>query len=225
MEDIKSPFTPSRSSTNGVAPDAHEPYWTGNGFVLENPDASGAQRYKKRSVSVNLPVKPTKEPVSSMGTIVSQNAANDLILAFYRNFIKKTEKLFEPYHGIEKGAAFLKTFTNQIDDILPHQTIFGKEALLFLLSQPGCDGIRFYYCLNPEHEKPSLVLVGVNKDQDEIGQKNKFLFGDVNSDLMTNNAGTISISKQSSALVEVGGTDPPRRKYIKDFKKWLNKNL
>jgi hypothetical protein len=45
--------------------------------------------------------------------------------------------------------------------------IFGKETLLRLLSQPNCEAIRFYSCIN-DVGRVSLVLSGIDKDEKDI---------------------------------------------------------
>ncbi len=45
--------------------------------------------------------------------------------------------------------------------------IFGKETLLRLLSQPNCEAIRFYSCINDD-ERASLVLCGVDEQGRDI---------------------------------------------------------
>lgn len=44
---------------------------------------------------------------------------------------------------------------------------FGKEALLDLLNQPGCIGMRYYYGRSDDGQK-NLVLVGVNEEGNDI---------------------------------------------------------
>jgi hypothetical protein len=39
---------------------------------------------------------------------------------------------------------------------------FPSEALLAILNQPGCAGIRFYYGTNPDGS-PAMVLVGIDE--------------------------------------------------------------
>lgn len=54
---------------------------------------------------------------------------------------------------------------------------FGKETLLILLSQAGCQGIRFYVCKNQD-DKTSLVMVGIgegNSDLSADGSQSTFL--------------------------------------------------
>lgn len=38
---------------------------------------------------------------------------------------------------------------------------FNKDAILKLLNQPGCTGIRYYYGVN-DQDQPVLVLVGID---------------------------------------------------------------
>ncbi len=54
---------------------------------------------------------------------------------------------------------------------------FGKETLLLLLSQAGCEGIRFYLCKNQDH-RTSLVMVGIDGERSDLsatGQKGVLL--------------------------------------------------
>jgi hypothetical protein len=48
---------------------------------------------------------------------------------------------------------------------------FGKETLLFLLSQAGCEGIRFYFCKN-HNDSISLILIGLNEKGIELNCEN-----------------------------------------------------
>lgn len=54
---------------------------------------------------------------------------------------------------------------------VPHGEIkggfFGKEALLELLNQPDCVGIRYYYGLDEQNTKV-MVLVGADANEDDL---------------------------------------------------------
>jgi len=46
---------------------------------------------------------------------------------------------------------------------------FGREILLALLNQPGCEGVRIYHGLNGT--EPQLVAVGANNEEnDQLGE-------------------------------------------------------
>lgn len=45
---------------------------------------------------------------------------------------------------------------------------FGKEAILAILSQPGCVGIRIYYGQEPGNGKKHLVIVGAEQNQNDM---------------------------------------------------------
>jgi hypothetical protein len=51
----------------------------------------------------------------------------------------------------------------------PFAITLGKESLLLLLSQKECEGIRFYFCLNPNGER-SIAAVGVKTMRDKSGK-------------------------------------------------------
>jgi hypothetical protein len=64
---------------------------------------------------------------------------------------------------------------------------FGKETLLLLLSQAGCEGVRFYFCKNHQ-DNISLILTGYDKDLREIDGSN---IG--------------NLDKKQPLIIEVGG--------------------
>lgn len=49
---------------------------------------------------------------------------------------------------------------------------FGKDAIMELLNQPGCIGMRYYYGRSDDGMK-NLILVGVNEDGNDILPKPK----------------------------------------------------
>jgi hypothetical protein len=55
------------------------------------------------------------------------------------------------------------TLINKLIEKKGIAVIFGKETLLRLLSQPNCEAIRFYSCINDD-ERASLVLCSVDKN-------------------------------------------------------------
>ncbi|MFQ5865135.1 MAG: hypothetical protein ACE5IW_07915 [bacterium] len=65
---------------------------------------------------------------------------------------------------LDEASKLTSNFQNQAE---PDQIIagyFGREAILSILQQEGCVGIRYYYGLK-DNGKPTLILVGV----DEVG--------------------------------------------------------
>lgn len=47
----------------------------------------------------------------------------------------------------------------------------GKEAILMILLQEGCEGIRFIPCINPDNEN-SLVAMGIKSDRKPMREEN-----------------------------------------------------
>ncbi|MFN8254500.1 MAG: hypothetical protein U0W24_02345 [Bacteroidales bacterium] len=77
--------------------------------------------------------------------------------------------------SIEMAREIIKNYRDYVnnDKKVPHAFTFGKESLLAILSQPGCEGIRFY--LAKKEENPgidgwkkgiTLVAIGVKPDID-----------------------------------------------------------
>jgi hypothetical protein len=83
--------------------------------------------------------------------------------------------------------------------------IFSREVITWLLAQRHCEGIKFYHCINHE-DKHSLVLVGVDKNDHDLGERSprgsvidiKF------DDVRPKDTGEL-IAPQNSAIIEVGG--------------------
>jgi hypothetical protein len=87
----------------------------------------------------------------------------------------------------DAAAEMLGRWQKAIPDAQETYVDFGKETLLLLLSQAGCEGIRFYFCKN-HNDAFSLVLIGIDKESREI------------------NCGNIgTYSKKQPLIVEVGG--------------------
>lgn len=115
---------------------------------------------------------PNRARLNGFGAPITPNGARGLIRRFWEA-IKKKEHI-----DFKQTPAFT----------------FGKEGLLWLLSQEKCEGIRFYLAMKtdedcdkkPEywHNGVTLVAVGVtdeDKVEVEIGIKDKFLVEDIKS--------------------------------------------
>jgi hypothetical protein len=87
----------------------------------------------------------------------------------------------------DAAAQMLHKWQMAVPDAQEVYVDFGKETLLFLLSQEGCEGIRFYFCKN-HGDAFSLVLIGFDKEGREI-----------NCDEMGN------YTKKQPLIVEMGG--------------------
>jgi hypothetical protein len=71
----------------------------------------------------------------------------------------------------DAAAKMLDKWQTANPDVQETYVDFGKETLLFILSQAGCEGIRFYFCKN-HLDVISLVLIGLDKDEREINCEN-----------------------------------------------------
>ncbi|MFQ6113898.1 MAG: hypothetical protein ACE5NG_07385, partial [bacterium] len=68
---------------------------------------------------------------------------------------------------LEEASKLTSNFQNQAE---PGQIIggyFGREAVLGILEQEGCVGIRYYYGLK-DNGKPTLILVGVDQEGNDM---------------------------------------------------------
>jgi hypothetical protein len=96
-----------------------------------------------------------------------------------------------------------------------------KNGLLKTLSQPGCEGIRFYLCtkLEKDDDEPdnfsdilSLVTVGIDKDGKDLGY-------DFNQASANEIADNIFKVETESLTTEYSYPPPPRKKKKKTFTK------
>ncbi|MEM9326968.1 MAG: hypothetical protein AAGA85_14975 [Bacteroidota bacterium] len=71
----------------------------------------------------------------------------------------------------DTALRFIKEFVNdkEIDREDVAAVTFDKDVLMLLLSQSGCEGIRFYFGKFPDSEEMTLVLVGVDKNDNDLG--------------------------------------------------------
>ncbi len=189
----------------------HKPYWTGNGYYLKKAGIGRPRKYEEKEVSINLPDK-TQGNASSYGSLVTKNAAAAMIEDFYFILSEKLEKL-----GFDKSQH--SQLLNVLFDTFAANTYFGKEALLSLLSQPGCEAIKFYFCMGL-NDKPSLVLVGLDADKEEIGMdKGKTITSDLSQEDALHGVDNSLVSRQETMIVEVGGTDLSKVVSINEFLK------
>jgi hypothetical protein len=97
------------------------------------------------------------------------------------------------------------------DEKQPKSVTFGKEALLTILSQQGCEGIKFYFgkrsstqwareCKYSKYEGLTLVAVGVDSNNKDIGTDGKNITHKGSSTLKGGDAGVI--------IIEVVPPDP-----------------
>ena len=203
------------NSNAGVS--SHFPFWKGDGyFYTGNPGNS----YGQEKIEFDLP-KPTtntgiREPVPSMGKLVTKRAANVMMKKLEVEFNSK----FEEYFTGDKHEAAREAF----ESLMPHRVIFGKEALLFLLGQAGCEGVRFYYCMGP-NEKPSLVLVGVNIEEKDLGEETGTIYDPESTNVPDKDPQQPkAVERQKSAIVEVGGTDKSTYKVETFFDKSMRES-
>lgn len=75
---------------------------------------------------------------------------------------------FEDHHiSLQEASSMTKAYR----ETHPGQTIahfFGKQAILDILNQSSCVGIRVYYANDPVTKEKHLVVVGADSDQNDI---------------------------------------------------------
>jgi hypothetical protein len=100
------------------------------------------------------------------------------------------------------AKTMISAYAKQAGD--PNETIaveFGRETLLYLLSQKGCESVRFYFCINQDKVK-SIVAIPIDANGDMILLEGKS--GTTTLAALTASSGT-SDSSTSVLGVEVGG--------------------
>jgi hypothetical protein len=211
-----------KTNTDSLSKDApeeesdHLPFWSGMGLCYEGKVPSKNEgKYTEQVLAFDLPKRKKASsvqddpPVEEMGTPVTRSAANAMVKGYPELFKKELgDKL-----GIEISSFTDAQIFSFMEAVMPYSVVFGKEALLFILAQKGCKGIRYYFCKNHKG-KPSLVFVGIKSFlKDFGGGKNGRIIDDADpipDPVESNgNAGTSKFAaRQKTPIVEVGGTDP-----------------
>lgn len=122
------------------------------------------------------------------------------------------EKIIESYR--EYQALKRKAQDTEIKEFLEQEPVaitLGKESLLTLLSQKGCEGIRFYFCKNPKTKGRSVAAVGVAEATEPAGFSTAQSPGGrkkpIRQDLyLTGEEGNFSQGRRPSFLEEESGT-------------------
>lgn len=156
---------------------AHEPYGTHITRVAAN---KMVEKYWEE-VTGSIPLPECSPEISKETTANNVNVAP-------ANMSPEWESILKPTLMAAKGYV-----------------IFSREVITWLLAQRHCEGIKFYHCINHDKEH-SLVLVGVDKNDRDLGEKSsrgsvidmKF------DDLRPKDTGEL-IAPQNSAIIEVGG--------------------
>lgn len=69
--------------------------------------------------------------------------------------------------SLEEAIKLVKNFKNKVGEEVVKAHFIGKEAILKVLDQENCVGVRIYYAENDEG-KPELVVVGVNENGKDL---------------------------------------------------------
>ena len=92
------------------------------------------------------------DPANNNGAPVSHADANAMIVKWWQA------------NGIGAGGE------QSGPDPINIAVAFDKQLLLLMLSQQECEGIRFYFCTRPDNQRQSLVMVGMDKAGNDLGQ-------------------------------------------------------
>lgn len=208
------------------------------GYALTNA-GKPPKRGEKKLLKLKLPKKGDQTTnvenpnannvnVGNFGDVITNDLANYLVKDFYKKFnltindAVKSLKLFpDKILSQEQEEELVKNLTEQIAPLIPFKVTFSKQALLMLLSQPNCAGIKSYYCVGLEEVgkpiKPSLTIVGVDKNDKDLKMDGSHNSGTIivqpkieKAELSKNQQfGNIeSLANDEETLIyEVGGTD------------------
>lgn len=69
--------------------------------------------------------------------------------------------------SLEEAKKLINNFRNKVGEESVKAHYLGKEAILKVLEQENCVGLRIYYAENDEG-KPELVVVGVNEEGKDL---------------------------------------------------------
>jgi hypothetical protein len=214
------------------------PVYSGYGYDLsqsgEPPDHN---EDNKQKIDYELPKrgKPSKDDsqaqagedkdISKYGDLITVNLANRLVKDFFTEFVCKIteiirEKIIRPNQDKfmlreEEIRSLGYNVAEEFAKYQVYETTFSKDVLTMLLSQPKCDGIKFYYCMGlprgkEKKRRPSLVLVGVDDKGKDLRSR------EPNGSIITNkqentdsdvDAQSFNAARQQTLVYEVGGVD------------------
>lgn len=156
--------------------------WIAKGFKWKNATNS-------IDPTDNRPIDIEEEPCSvifqgnkkAYGRPIDANMSIHLIKAFLDRLDKAGVDLGELFLSkkrsvpIPENPAHIKLLLDTLVELLRQSMgmTYDKNIILKILSQPTCEGMRFYLCEKRKNKKPfiSLVLVGVDKDGADLHYK------------------------------------------------------
>jgi hypothetical protein len=163
-----------------------EPDFVEHAFRYLKKPTGGPDYKPDKKVKYKLP-KRKEIGVAGLGHPITKMAAN----AMRKDF---KDKLDAALLGLSDPKQ------KEIKSLFIDQVIYSKEALMFLLTQPDCAGIRFFYCIGAEG-KPSLILAGVDNNEKILGEENV-----INPTIpIKEEPDSQPVDLQKAALFEVGG--------------------
>lgn len=174
--------------------------------------------------SVNLHVKvndhtlsndrSTEVPHEPYGTHITRLAANKMVEKYWKEVTGLVTLPECPPETLKETGSNDRNAANispEWEDLLKPTlmatngyVIFSREVINWLLAQRHCEGIKFYHCIYKE--KHSLVLVGVDKNDRDLGEKSpRGSIIDLKFDEGRRKDTGELIAPQNSAIIEVGG--------------------
>lgn len=167
-------------------------------------------------IEYKLPV-PTTLDVSSYGEPITSKAAIKMIKD--GKWAKLRDKIQEARAAADQDQEKQMRYDRLLNT--PLAVTFSREVLLFLLAQPTCAGVKFYFCTNHSGHQ-SLVLVGVNADNIDLGTKGSIVtkITEKAPEQESKTAGKDRAAEKEDTLVfEVGGP-----KSVKDYLDYFEQN-
>ena len=138
-----------------------------NSNTPEKPDDDQELKIPQTKLCVQMPGyedKPLGRPIdANLAVNLISNFLHHIKMVYhptpsntFEEFLNKSEN--------EEFSAFVKNtrdFHRKVLELNYGMSV-DKNMLLKVLSQPGCEGVRYYLCYRPDVEKISLVMVGID---------------------------------------------------------------
>jgi hypothetical protein len=151
-----------------MAKQKNDPVWSVNNALLFNPEDPENPTEGNLLFVPAYTARPGQDESSPAGIPVNADMAIHLI----QNFLGSNPFLNQKHLKSEKDVSKLRDFIEKAEEFtdkllqMAYGVTFDKDILLKILSQPGCQGLRLYFCerrtIKPFHT--SLVAIGVDKD-------------------------------------------------------------
>lgn len=186
-------------------------------ITIQGKDIDNDENDPNDTTPINF-VTLNNKGVSGSGMPITMALCRKVIMAYYDRQ-KKVHNLFrsllnkamEEEKKLNKEKQKLKEESKKLLD--PDNEIvsgiYGRDTLLHILSQEGCEGIRYVNCIY--RGEKSIVLFGVDIEGEPIGGTEKFLIDNPSENVLI-----YEVKEESKTMAEILSMINSKEEFIKE---------